>query len=226
MRKIELYQVGQTTITEYFTPYAAGVYWRKMSLSLADRALSPIETILGGTWGDLSVEPVSITGASFEDIQLSEVDSIADIYLQDGSFYFDETNQDFYIAIFDYKNFAINDVVSLGQTLGFISQAQLEEINGVNYPLSTTIGSVNYEPRLNDVSVSEQISDQKNGIFVFGNLDVSIKNNDGEYDSLADSITGNKAVLLVANSINTNNIAAKFKLIAGTVAGTGTATIA
>jgi hypothetical protein len=200
MRKIELYQVGQTTITEDFTPYAAGIYWRKMSLSDEDRALSPIETIFSATWDStLSNEPVSITGVTFDEIQLSEVNTIAELYLQDGSFYFDEANQDLYVAIFDYRNFIINDVVQLGQTLGFIDQAQLVDINGINYPLETMVGSVYYDPRLNDVSISEKISDQKNGLFVFGDLEASIKNNDGEYDFIADSITGNQAVLLVAN---------------------------
>jgi len=200
MRKIELYQVGQTTLTQYYTPYAAGVYWRKMSLSEADRALSPIETIFSATWDPtLSSEPVSITGASFEDIQLAEVESIAELYLQDGSFYFDEVSQIHYIAIFDYRNFTANDTLSVGQTLGFINQAQMVNINDVLYPLETMVGSVNYEPRLNDVNISEQVSDQKNGKFVYGNLEASIKNNDGEYDDIDDTIKGNVAVLLVAN---------------------------
>jgi len=200
MRKIELYQVGKTEIVEYFTPYSAGIYWRKMSLSDEDRALSPIETIFSATWDTtLSSDEIDITGASYDEIQLSEVNSISELYSQEGSFYYDAINQILYIGLFNYNNFIINDVVTLGQTLGFINQAQLVDINGVNYPISTAVGSVTYEPRLSDVSISESISDQQNGLFVFGDLDVSIKNNDGEYDDIADSITGNTAVLLVAN---------------------------
>lgn len=200
MRKIELYQVGKTEIVEKFTPYSAGIYWRLMSLSEEDRALSPIETILSGTWDPtLSVDPIDITGVSFEDIQLSEVNSVEELYMQEGSFYYDIENQMLYLGLFNYENFIVNNTVEVGQVIGFINQAQLVDINGINYPLDSSVGSVNYEPRLNEVSISEQISDQKNGLFVFGDLDVSIKNNDGEYDDITDSITGNAAVLLVAN---------------------------
>jgi len=200
MRKIELVQVGETVISQGYSVYSAGIYFKLMSLSDAARTLSPVETILSATWDpSLSNVPVTITGTVFNDIQLSKVSSIAELYIQDEAFYFDQVNQLHYISLFDYKNFIINDIVTVGQVVGFINQSQLVEINGVNYPLDSSVGSVTYEPRLNDVSISEKISDQKNGLFVYGDLNVSIKNNDGEYDFIADTITGNSASLLVAN---------------------------
>ena len=115
MRKIKLLQVGSTTIINGFTVYAAGIYWRKMSLSLADRAASPLETILGGTWDeDLSIEPIQVSGLSVAGIIFSKVDSIADLYLQQASFYFDFNNQDLYLALVNYTNFIVGDTVKLG----------------------------------------------------------------------------------------------------------------
>ena len=200
MRKIELLQVGKTYITENFTVYSAGIYYKKMSVSVAVQLSSPTTTIFGATWdpGE-STTPIAISGVNFENVSLSSLASIEELYLQDGSFYFDEPNQDLYVAIFDYRNLIINHTFAAGRTIGFLSEAQLVNINGINYPLNTYIGSVYYEPRLNDVFINESISDQKHGIFVFGDLQASIKNNDGAYDFITDSITGNKAVLLVAN---------------------------
>ena len=180
MKKIELYQVGTTQLFEDYTPYSAGVYFKDISVSDADRLTSPITTIFSATWEPgLSSEQIDVSGVAFDNISLSEVSTIADLYLQEGSFYFDFSSQRLYIALFDYMNFIINDNTQVGAKIGFINQAQLVDINGVNYPLNTFLGSVFYEPRLEDVSVEDTINDQKNGLFVFGNLEATIKNNDG-----------------------------------------------
>lgn len=200
MRKIKLLQVGSTTIISDFVEYSAGIHQKHMSLSLADRATSPIETIFSASWqDDLSEEPVSISGISVDGLIFSEVGSIADIYLQQSSFYYDFDNQLLYLGLLDYTHFLPGDTVKLGETTGFISEAQLVEINGLNYPLNTFLGSVYYEPRLSDISVANQINDQKNGIFVFPNLEVSISNADGTHDLIKENITGNNMELLIAN---------------------------
>lgn len=200
MKKIELFQVGTTEFKEDFTPYSAGIYFKTMSVTDIQQAASPITTIFSATWDtDIPTEPIDVSGVSFENVSLSEVNSISDLYLQEGSFYFDSANQLLYIALFDYMNFIINDNLQVGETIGFLNQAQLANINGIAYPLCTLIGSVFYEPRLSDVSVVDSINDQKNGIFVYGNLEASIINNDGEYDTVRASLIGNKAVLLIAN---------------------------
>lgn len=200
MNKIALLQVGSTTIISGFTTFAAGIKQKTLSKSLADRALSFWETDFSGTWDeDLSVTPVQVSGLSVDGIIFSEVDSIADLYLQNASFFFDFTSQILYIALVDYTNFIVGDTVKLGETIGFISEAQLVEINGKNYPLNTFLGSVYYEPRLADISIVNQINDQKNGIFIFPNLEVSISNADGTHDQIKDNITGNRMELLIAN---------------------------
>jgi len=200
LKKIELYQVGTTQLFEDYTPYSTGVYFKDISVSDADRLTSPITTIFSATWEPgLSSEQIDVSGVAFDNISLSEVSTIADLYLQEGSFYFDFSAQRLYIALFDYMNFIINDNTKVGAKIGFINQAQLVDINGVNYPLNTFLGSVFYEPRLEDVSVDDTINDQKNGLFVFGNLEATIKNNDGAYDTIRKSLLGNKASLLIAN---------------------------
>jgi len=200
MRKIKLLQVGQTLETQGFTVYSAGIDQKLMSLSQADRDNSPITTIFSATWdADLSTSPVSLSGVSINNIQLSEVFSVESLYLQSFSYFFDFNNQMLYIAFFDYRNINVGDEFRLGDTLGFISEAQLVAINGVNYPLNTFLGSVYYEPKLSDVSITNQINDQKHGLFVFEDLSATIDNSDGKYDQIRADITGNKAELLIAN---------------------------
>lgn len=197
MRKIELLQVGSTEIKENFSVYSAGIYFKKLTLSEAEQLTSPITTIFAATW-TLPTVPVEVSGVSFENAAFSEVASIPELNLQGGSYFFSFTDQTLYLTLFDYENFIVNDDIAIGRTIGFLNQAQLVNINGNNYPLNTFLGAVSYEPRLNSVSVSNQLNDQKNGLFVFSNLEVSIKNNDGIYDTLIDDITGNKAVYLIA----------------------------
>jgi len=200
VRKIKLLEVGQTVTKEDFSTYAAGILWGKISVSNAERVASPVETIFGAPWDpDLPSEPIDIGGVSVGGIIFSEVNSIAELYLQPSSFYYDFNNQILYIALNEYTNFIVNDSVAIGEIIGFISEAQLTEINGINYPLSAFLGSVFYEPRLNDISISESVDDQQNGIFVFDDLNASIDNSDGKFDSIRTDITGNTARLLIAD---------------------------
>lgn len=200
MRSIKLLQVGQTNQSEQYSVFSAGILCKKMSVSLQEQAASPITTIFGASWDEsLSTEIISIGGVSFGGLILSEVNSIAELYLQPSSFFFDFNNQNLYIALPNYNNIIIGDVLALGETIGFISEAQLVDINGINYPLNTFIGSVFYEPRLTDISIVNTINDQKHGIFVYENMSVGIANADGKYDSIRDDITGNATELLVAN---------------------------
>jgi hypothetical protein len=200
LRKIKLLQVGSTTFSEGFTTYSAGVYFKRVSLSDPDRLLSPVTTIFSGTFDDsLPSSDVSITGVLFNNVPLSEVGAISELYLQDSSFYFDFASQFLYISLFDYDNVIQGDVITIGETIGFISEAQNIEVEGNKYPLDTFLGSVYYEPRLNDISIVNDITNQQEGIFVYDDLDVSINNSDGTFDLLRTDITGNVIELSVAD---------------------------
>jgi hypothetical protein len=200
LRKIKLLQVGTTQLSEGYTAYSAGIYFKKVSLTDAERAVSPITTIFSGTYqDDLPNEPIEITGVLFNFEQLQEVGSIAELYLQDGSFYFDSVNQLNYIAVSGYRNIIQGDIIQIGEAIGFISEAQPVEIEGKKYPLDTFLNNVFFEPRLNDISIVDAVGNQQEGLFVYDDLDVSIANADGNFDTLRLDITGNVAEILIAD---------------------------
>ncbi len=200
MRKIKLLEVGHTLEKMGFVAYSAGIYGKKMSVSNAERAASPITTIFSASWeDDLPSDPVNVNGVTINSSILQEVATLSDLRLQEGSFYFDLANQILYFCKTDYKNLLLSDTIFVGDVIGFISEAQLTEINGVNYPLNTRVGSLHYEPRLNDIDVSEELDDQQHGLFIFDDLSASINNADGTYDHVRTDVTGNNAKLSIAD---------------------------
>jgi len=200
MRKINLLKLDITVIRDTFTTHSAGIYSKRMSVLLTERDNSPVTLIAGATWDeDLPEELLVIGSLRVNETRYVKLDSIADLYILDEAFYYNYDNQTLYVSLTDYRKTLPSDVYKTGETFGLISEAQLKEINGVKYPIDAQLGETPLEPRLQDISVSETVDDQENGIFVFDELSASFANADGEFDNLRRDVTGNNAQLFIAD---------------------------
>lgn len=200
MKKIKILELDITVLKETFTTYSAGIWQRTMSVPELVQNASPIVTIFGGTWDDQGFDPIQIGSVRVANDILGSVDSIEELREQDGSFYFDFPSQVLYLALFDYDPAWYYRSYKTGETSGFISQAQMQLINDRLYPVDSYIGASYYEPRLDgDLSIDESVDDQKNGIFIFDDVNASILNGDGEFDNIRDNVTGNEARVLIAH---------------------------
>lgn len=204
MAKIKLLELDITQITEDFTPYSAGIYQRTMSVPDSVQANSFMVTVFGCTWDSVDSEPVEVGSVRVDNELLGKVDSIAEMYLQDGSFFYDSAAQILYIALFEYLPAWFFKIYKIGETTGFISEAQKQLINGEVFRVDAYLGATFYEPRLNnDITITQTVDDQQNSLFTFDNITASINNGDGKYDKIRDNITGNEARVLIANISDT-----------------------
>ncbi len=201
MKKIAILELDITVIKEGFVTYSAGIWQRTMSVSETAQAASFMVDVFGATWDSVGSDLVEIGAVRVGNAILGSLDSLAELRDQDGSFYYDSALQILYIAISDYAPAWSYNTYKTGETTGFISEAQLQLINGVQFPTRALLGSVYYEPRLqiDDLSITESVDDQTNGIFVYDELEATINNADGEYDTIRDEVTGNEARVLIAN---------------------------
>ena len=198
MKKIIALELDLTTLTETFTTYAAGIWQKTMSVPQLVQDNSPITTIFSGTW-TIGVDPIAIGSVRVDNFLLGDVGSKEELIEQDGAFHFDAATQILYIAIYDYAPAWGYKTYKIGETSGFISQAQNQIINGKAYPVSSRLGATPYAPRLvSDVSIDESVDDQKNGIFIYEEIEATINNGDGAYDNIRESVTGNEARVLIA----------------------------
>ncbi len=200
MRKIQLLKLNITVLRNTFTAHIAGIYSKKMTLNTTDRAISPITTIFGASWAsDLPEEPIEIGSLKVDNAPYSQVNALVDLYTASSAFYYDYSTQTLYISLADWTNPIISTTFGTGETIGFLDNAQMVDINGFKFPLDTEVGGVNYEARLQDADSTESTDDQKNGIFVFDELSASFTNADGKYDTARNDITGNLAEILIAD---------------------------
>ncbi len=199
MKKLVILELDVTTIKETFTAYSAGIYQKTLSVSDAIQAPSPLVTILGGTW-TIGSTPLSVGSVRVDDNLLGSVGSISELYDQDGSFFFSEATQTIYIALFDYYPAYGYRSYKVGETSGFISEAQNQLINGRKYPVSSRIGATYYKPRLiGDVDIPESVDDQSNSIFIYDEIQATLDNGDGDLDNIREDVTGNEARVLIAH---------------------------
>ncbi len=200
MRKLKILELDVTVIRTTFVPHGAGVWSKVISVSEAQRAASPITTIFSATWDtSMPSETVDIGSVRVNEVLFSNVSSLATLKAQNPSWYYDFPNQILYLYFTNARNTNIADVYKIGETIGFLSESQMEEINGLKYPLNAQIGAAFFDPRLEDISVTDTVDDQQNGIFTFDDLAASIKNADGTYDAIREDVTGNEARLLIAD---------------------------
>jgi hypothetical protein len=200
VRKIRLLKLDITVPRTTFVTYSAGILFKKVSLSVAERAVSPIETIFNAEWDDeLPEEKILIGTLRVNNIRYFPVSTLNELNTQPMSFYFDFDNQIIYYTNPDWKNPLAGDNYKTGETVGFMDNAQLKTINGFKFPIDTMIDGLSFEPRLGTVSAPESIDDQQNGIFVYDELSVDFNNGDGVYDTLKQESTGNLAELLIAD---------------------------
>jgi hypothetical protein len=197
MKKIITLELDVSVIQEEYVPYSAGIWMRTLTYPQALQDASYWTTAFTGTW-TLAAEPVTVGSTLVDNRIMGEVASIDELYIQDNSFYWDQATQTHYIALFDY--FPANSYVQVrtGQTTGFMSEAQFNEMG---MPYDSYIAAVFYDPRLipGSIDISEEVDDQKTGIFVFSDLSASIDNSDGEYDQIRAQIVGNEMRVAVAH---------------------------
>jgi hypothetical protein len=199
MKKLEILELDLSVIKETFTAYSAGIWQKTLSLDDDTKTASPITTIFGATW-TIGSDPLQIGTVRIDDILYGSVGSIAELYLQEASFYFDADSQIVYIALSDYDNALPYRKYLTGETSGFITEAQEAYINGKKFPIDSYFGSLRYNTNLIGGSGSSiSTDDQEAGIFVFDTLTAKIRNADGEYDLIRDEVTGNEARYLVAD---------------------------
>lgn len=200
MRKLKILELDFTTIQQDFVSYSAGIYQKTLTVPESVQDVSFWVDDFGFTWDGYPTDKVSVGSVRVDDTLLGAVGSLNELREQDGSFYFDYSSQTLYLALYEYYNTWTYRSYKVGETTGFLSEAQLQEINGKRYPVDSQIGALYYEPRLvGDISAELSVDDQKNGIFVYTDLEASLNNGDGKFDNIRDNVTGNEARVLVAD---------------------------
>lgn len=204
MKKIKILELDITNIIYSFVSFSPGIYQKTLTVPVAVQEASFWYTNFSGSW-NIDSAPVSIGSVRINNLILGSVDSIEELREQDGAFHFDIATQILYFALYDFKNAWQYNGYKIGETSGFISQAQMQLINGEKFPVSAYLGATFYEPRLNDddISIEEGLDDQGNGIFVFDEITASLRNADGKFDLIRGEVTGNEARILIANISDT-----------------------
>lgn len=177
-KKIVLVELDVGQEQDFFTNYSPYTWYWDLTDTYTDI------TSFKPNHGTSSIE--NIGSVKQDGVSLTEVTSIVNTESTEGSFYWDSANRILYIHCIDHNEPSLYDIF-VGVVFGFSNIAKY-------------YNNVFYEPRLLSVpSITRARDPLFFGKLQFSGGNVTIDNNDGEYDSFADDndLFGNAARILL-----------------------------
>lgn len=183
MNRLLIARISKATTILFMHCYQPGIWFARLTMSADDKALSPI-VALGGNLDDISEAPIEIGSVISGVNQYTPVTSIAEMYLQEYSFFWDNGNQTIYIR-FDNPWFTFKPITG-GIIRTFADKVQYDG-SGFATPYTESLDTTLI---LDSVDISQSIDPQEYGIFRYDDISLEIDNSDGRYDSMNDTSAG------------------------------------
>ena len=184
MNRLLIARINKASIITFMHAFEPSIWWAKLTMDADEKAASFWVTNFGGDLSDFNERPLNITSVVSGINQYSKVTSIAEMYNQDKSFYWDNTNQIIYIR---HNNpWFIYSPITAGVSRTFADKVQYESSG---FPTEYT-EDLDTTLILDSVDISQSIDPQEYGIFRYDNIDLEINNYDGRYDDINEESAG------------------------------------